>query len=280
MITATFPAMGTTVVMYADTEDAIEASRAMVEQYEERFSRFRPTSELSRINRSGGRGIVVSDDMHQVLATADEVRSRTGGLVDVGVGAAVSDWGYDRTYAEVTDLHEQPDSDSANSWYLDGHVVRLASGTHLDLGGIAKGWMCDRVVEAGHATVVSAGGDVRSADPSLVVEILDDADAVATEVHVGVGALATSSRSKRRWFVGSQEAHHIIDPRTLCPAVTPVVSASVVAETAADAEAGAKAVLILGADGLRWADAQPWIRQAIVVWHNGNVYANAGRKAS
>jgi hypothetical protein len=50
----------------------------------------------------------------------------------------------------------------------------------------------------------------------------------------------------------------------------------VVASTAAAAEAGAKTVLILGAAGLAWADAQDWVRAALVVWHDGSVFATSG----
>jgi thiamine biosynthesis lipoprotein len=280
MITASFLAMGTTVVIHAEDELGVGESRAMFERYEQRFSRFRPTSELSRINRAGDRETYVSEEMRQILAEARDLRTRTDHLVDVGMGAAVREWGYDSNFAEVRDLRSPPEPQSPPTWTLDGDVIRLMEGTRLDLGGIAKGWTCDRVVESGHATVVSAGGDVRSADPSLVVEILDDQDETATEVHLGIGALATSSRSKRRWLVNGREAHHIIDPRTMRPADTPVVSASVIAETAAEAEAGAKAVLILGADGLKWADAQPWIRGAVIVWHDGSVYGESLRRVS
>lgn len=272
--------MGTNVVIHASNERGIVESRALFERYEQCFSRFRPTSEVSRINLAGNRWTLVSDEMRQVLNTAQDLRNRTQGLVDVGVGAAVRDWGYDATFADVTDLDEAPAHHSAAVWELDGNVVLLAKGANLDLGGIVKGWACDRVVEEGYATIASAGGDVRSSDPSLIVEILDGEDSLAAEIHVGVGALATSSRSKRRWLVDGREVHHIIDPRTMRPAITPVVSASVLAATAAEAEAGAKAVLILGVDGLKWADAQQWIRQAIVVWHDGNVYGNALRRAS
>lgn len=280
MITGSFHAMGTTVVIHANDEQGISNSRALFKRYEQRFSRFLPTSELSRINLAGERGTPVSDEMRQVLTTARNLRSRTQNLVDVGVGGAVRDWGYDTTFADVTDLDETPSHDSAAAWDLDGSVVRLAKGASLDLGGVVKGWTCDRIVEAGYATMASAGGDIRSNDPSLIVEILDDLDDLAAEVHVGVGALATSSRSKRRWRVDGRDVHHIIDPRTMRPATTPVVSASVIAETAAEAEAGAKAVLILGADGLKWADAQPWIRQAVAVWHDGSVYGNSLKRAS
>ena len=280
MTSATFRAMGTTVVIHAEDERGIEQSRAMFERYEQRFSRFRPTSELSRINLAGDRTIPVSEEMRTVLGAAQDLGKRTHGLVDVGVGTAVRDWGYDKTFDDVTDLPHQPSARTSQTWHLDGNSVRLTKGTNLDLGGIVKGWTCDRVVEAGYATIASAGGDVRSVDPSLIVEILDDTDELAAEVHVGAGALATSSRSRRRWIVGEREAHHIIDPRTMRPAMTPVVSASVIAETAAEAEAGAKAVLIMGADGLKWADSQEWIAQAIVVWHDGNVYGSTLERAS
>lgn len=280
MTSTTFAAMGTTVNIHATDERAIEGSRATFERFEQQFSRFRSSSELSRINRAAGRSTSVSDTMQRVLLTAAELRNRTGGLVDIGVGAAVHDWGYSTTFSDMVDLDDRPRSDMAFHWRLDGQVVHLNRGTRLDLGGIVKGWTCDRLVEAGHVTVASAGGDVRSSDPSLVVEILDDHDAVAAEVQIGVGALATSSRCKREWKVGGESAHHIIDPRTRRPAVTPVLSASVVAKTAVEAEAGAKAVLIRGVDGLRWADSQPWIRQAIVVWHDGSVFGNARKRAS
>ena len=156
MISTTFTAMGTTVVIHAKDEHSIGKSREMFERYERRFSRFRSTSELSGINRAGERGVAVSQDMRQILAAATELQSRTEGLVDIGVGAAVRDWGYDTTYSDVTDLKELPDTHSIASWDFDGTLVRLLGGAYLDLGGIAKGWTCDRVVEAGFAAVRTA----------------------------------------------------------------------------------------------------------------------------
>jgi hypothetical protein len=52
-----------------------------------------------------------------------------------------------------------------------------------------------------------------------------------------------------------------------------VLSASALAATAVEAEAAAKAILLLGPDGLDWAERQPWVRSAVVVWNDGNVYA-------
>jgi thiamine biosynthesis lipoprotein len=69
---------------------------------------------------------------------------------------------------------------------------------------------------------------------------------------------------------------HIIDPRTTAPVSSPVMSATVVAASAADAEAGAKAALLTGEEALIWADHADWIAGALVVWHDGSVYATQG----
>lgn len=74
------------------------------------------------------------------------------------------------------------------------------------------------------------------------------------------------------------DAHHIIDPRRMEPAVSPIFSATVSARTAVAAEAGAKAVLLHGETGLVWAQEQDWITAALVVWHDGNVFATTGWK--
>jgi thiamine biosynthesis lipoprotein len=123
---------------------------------------------------------------------------------------------------------------------------------------------------------VSAGGDLRSTDADTTVSIVDHNDDVVTRVHLGVGALATSCTRRRSWLVNGEEVSHLIHPSTMTPVRSPIVSASVIAETAVEAEAGAKAVILRGADGLAWADAQDWIHAAIVIWHDGSVFATTG----
>jgi len=126
------------------------------------------------------------------------------------------------------------------------------------------------------ATIVNAGGDIRSSYSNMVVDIEDPNGELAASVQVGGRALATSSIAKRAWKVGNRNAHHIIDPRTGAPGATPIVSASVVADQAALAEAGAKAVLLLGEEGLSWAERQDWIHGTVAIWHDGSVYATTG----
>lgn len=281
MIIDRFGAMGTQIEVHGADAAGLDEARAWFRRVEECCSRFRPGSELSMANARTGGAIVLSPLLVEILAAAGQLRDRTGGLVDAGVGGRVAAWGYDRTFADVTDVAGPPlDRVPAPSWSVDGDVLHLGAGTLLDVGGIAKGWTADRVVEMGLATTVSAGGDIRSADPAMQVDVKDAFGERLVGVALGAGGLATSSTARRRWRVGGREVSHLIDPRTGSPVESPVVSATVVAATALEAEAGAKAVVLLGADGLVWAESQAWLRGALVEWNDGFTYATKGLVAA
>jgi thiamine biosynthesis lipoprotein len=265
--------MGTKVVVHAESSHGLSATRALFAENERRFSRFLPSSELSAINRRTGDSVDVSLEMAALLHHAMRLRERTGGIVDPAVGRAVSVWGYDRTFEEIADLPSRPQAPDTGAWGMEGDRLHLDSGVMLDLGGLAKGWTCDLAVTTGCAAIVSAGGDVCSNHPETKIEVLDAVGNVAAVVALGEGALATSSVSRRTWLAGGERAHHVIDPRTGSPATSPMTSATAVGASAIDAEAGAKAVLIMGAGGLQWADDQPWLSGAIAQWHDGTVYA-------
>jgi thiamine biosynthesis lipoprotein len=270
--------MGTSVDVAAPTDDAIAETRRLFDVVEVTCSRFLPDSELSRVNRAPGTEVVLSPLLARVVRAAETARTITHGFVDAGLGAAVREWGYDCSFEAVHARINRvaPRATTRPEWSVQGAVLTRDPGTTIDLGGVAKGWTCDLAIELGNACIVSAGGDVRSAAAGAVVEIVDPWGDAAASVALGVGALATSSVSRRRWHIGDREANHLIDPRTMEPIEGPILQASAVTATALEAEAAAKAILLRGSGGLSWADRQPWIRGAIAVWHDGNVYATTG----
>lgn len=270
-----FPAMGTVVEAWADEANGL-VLRRWFEQVESSCSRFRSESDLSRVNADNSTIVPLGGVLLEVVEAASRAYQLTDGLVDIGVGRAVEAWGYDRTFEEVVDLDVAPADSGPSSWLMERGRLHRPPGVRLDLGGIAKGWACDRAVESGLASVVSAGGDMRSDDPDTTAPIFDPSGKMMTKLHVGIGSLATSSVGRRRWRVGNREVCHLIDSRTMKPVDTPVVSATVLAEHAVDAETGAKAVLLLGVDGLEWASRQHWIDAAMVLWHDGSIFGTPG----
>jgi FAD:protein FMN transferase len=252
-----FRAMGTSVACFVESdEDASEAFRAVEAEFERLeaiMSRFRPESELSRLNREGT--IEASADLLQVTQLALRAREDTGGRFDPTVHDAVVAAGYDRTFEDIED---EGGSDTAIApagggvtVSDEGSTIELEPGFRLDLGGIGKGYAVDsacRVLAESGPCLVNAGGDLavhgrpRTGLWPVGVETSDGTISLGLES----GALATSGRDRRRWKRGGTEQHHLIDPRTGAPSASDLVRVTVLGHTAVEAEIRAKSLFLAG----------------------------------
>lgn len=236
------------------------ADRAIVrtfEREEQRFSRFRGDSELSRVNAAGGRSVRISASFRSVMRLALDAAASTGGLFDPTVLGALEAVGYDRTFDDVLvgargASHPTSPCGRWRDVSLEDDLLRLPTGVGLDLGGLVKGWTADeaatRAVDAGLPWVlVNAGGDLRIAGDAPRIDIaVEDPDDPASELgrlSVREGGVATSSTHSRAWGDG---LHHVIDPRSGSPAASDLIQVTVTAPTCAEAEILAKAVLLRG----------------------------------
>lgn len=234
--------------------DAGISLRLLFEQQEQRFSRFRDTSLLSRLNR----GETVSDTLFATACGfALEASEFTAGLFNPMVLPALERAGYSTTFREIAGGDPLPMEIplAADVLVVEGDRVSLRAGA-LDLGGIVKGWTVDLGIELLLVrypnVLINAGGDVRCTgrdDGRDGWEMEIDGPSSSSPAWQGLlrGALATSSTRKRRWRTAAGgEAHHVIDPRTGLPAESPFVQVSVWAPETWRAECWAKAVLIGG----------------------------------
>jgi thiamine biosynthesis lipoprotein len=88
------------------------------------------------------------------------------------------------------------------------------------------------------------------------------------------GGVATSGKDYRRWQLDSVWQHHIIDPRTGLPAQTDVLTATVIAPSAVEAEVAAKVALISGSRaGLEWLEADPTLAGMLVLEDGQRIYS-------
>ncbi len=247
-------------------ESCLEPVPQWFEEWESVLSRFRPGSELSRLNSSKARIHRVGPVLAAVLEDSLLAAKRTGGLVTPLVHDALLAAGYDRPFDEMADgirnsgAHNFPVPDwHAIRWNRKDSRIRFPDGARLDFGGIAKGWAADRTSAALNQygpALVDAGGDISASGPRA--DGLPWPVGVANPFFAGEplftlalarGGVATSGRDYRKWNSGGGLRHHIIDPRTGEPAQTDIITATVIAPDARRAEAGAKAALILGSEG-------------------------------
>lgn len=222
---------------------------AWVAAMHDRFSRFIPGSELSRFNRAAGSGwTAVSGEMEALLRAALAAHELSGGLVHAGLLGAIRATGYTRSLALGPTAPGPAVAPPPLPEILQVRPTagRLAPGAGVDLGGIAKGWMADRLaVRLGGNCLVNLGGDLyaRGGGP----------DGAGWPVAMGGRTLlledqgaATSGTRSRSWEHGGGHFHHLLDPRPGRPSSTGLAEVSVVSGTATDAEVHAKTALLLG----------------------------------
>ncbi len=266
--------MGTDVeVLAVGADDAAMATLGglaadALEVREARWSRFRPTSELCRLNDAAGAPVIVSPGTFSLIARAVDAWRDTGGRYDPTVLAALEAAGYDRDFDAIAPAGvaagAHVDVPGCGDVELDSLVsaVRLPVGVALDLGGIGKGAAADEVsaalLDAGvpgvTGVLVNMGGDLRArgAAPQphgWVVEVDDPLETGRTGLLAFVeGAIATSTKLRRAWTRGDRTLHHLIDPRTGEPAESGLASVTIVAGEAWRAEVLAKAAFVAGID--------------------------------
>lgn len=254
-----------------DTENtfarAARNCRREIERFENKYSRYRPDSVTSAINRAAGRSAVAIDpETASILKYAAVCHEQSEGLFDITSGVFRQVW-----YRQRTTLPQQNELDAClekTGWdkvrYSGTQVYLPLAGMELDFGGVVKEYAADAAaIIAGKAGIrhglVNLGGDIRIVGPQPdgrpwpigIVHPLETDSAMAT-VPLIEGALTTSGGYERFVEIGGKRYSHLIDPRTGWPAES-LLSVSVVAGQAVVAGSIASIALLQRPDaGLEW----------------------------
>lgn len=246
------------------------------EGWEQALSRFRPDSELCRLNERSGQALKVSPVLWDVLQEALRAARLSEGLVNPCMLNDLENAGYTESFEIIRcrpgDSAAACPAATRTPWSQievnsRSYMVRMPAGIRLDFGGVAKGWAADRALRrlSTHgAALVDAGGDIAAGSPPAGQPGWPVAIANPFFPSAPLGLLclrnagvATSGRDYRKWVQNGWARHHILDPRTGLPAETDILTATVVAPSARTAEMAAKTILILGSRlGLNWLSGQ------------------------
>jgi thiamine biosynthesis lipoprotein len=274
MTRRSFPLMGTIAevqVAHADdrfAEHAIDRALAELMRVERLMTRFKPESDIGRANLGAAReAVVVSAETVTVIEAALRWASVSEGRFDPAIGSASELW-------DVLNRHEPPPEwrverlASRGFWgkvdvgqFRGAPVVRYQDpDVQLDLGAIAKGYGVDRAVavlrELGvqHA-IVTVGGDLYTIGEApdggpwqVGIRSPHDRNALAATLEVSDRAVTTSGDYERFFRWHGHTYHHLIDPDTGAPRITPMHSATVLGADCMNADAAATAAFGLPHD--------------------------------
>ena len=279
------PRMGTMfrIEMYATqaarASEAAEAAFARAEDLEQIMSDYRPTSELTTLDREGAKApFPVSNDLYDVLAKSQWVSQLSGGVFDVSVGPLVGLWRAARRSGHVPDAAEVAKARAL----VDYHNIVLDPATHtvflkrpgmkLDLGAIGKGYAADQMLavlesQGIRRAMVVAGGEVVTGEPppgksgwTVAVDTADKSPGQHSCLLVLSGAAVSTSGDEHQYFLSEGRRYsHVVNALTGWP-LEGQNSATVLARDSTTADGLATAFSLMSIkDGIRVAESIPGV---------------------
>ena len=279
----------------SDDREMLDDAFDAIADYESLLSRHHSESEISMINRSGGPQ-VVSPDTLEVLSAALDYAGLTDGAFDPTVGPLVDLWGIGtddpgipsddelKAVLELVDYREVS---------TDGDTVSLGrDGMTLDLGGVAKGWIADRIADRLHRdgaehVLINLGGNVRVSggkpggeDFRIGMQDPDDERGAYLGIFsLADGSVVSSGVYERFFEEDGVRYHHILDTVSGYPAENGLSAVTVISDRSVDGDALSTALFVLGLEkGLELAGSLDGVEAAFVT-DEGRIVMTAGAAA-
>lgn len=260
-----------------DQQQAVDSIARLLADVDRSMSTYKPDSELSHINSAGPGKYRLSAPLYAVLQLAKEINQSSEGAFDVTVGPLVALWGFGNSGSPAA-VPEQHAIDSLlentgmDRIELNGKERELlvTQTVQMDLSAIAKGYAVDRValalIKVGLRNfLVEVGGELRASGVNKngnhwVIGIETPVQS-RRQAYSGVmlkhKSIATSGDYRNFFEVAGKRYSHTLDPRTGYPVAHTLASVSVIADSAAEADAWATALNVLGPEqGLELAEQQ------------------------
>ncbi len=292
-------AMGTVleITLPAGRTTELEPLFRRAAELERIFTRFDPSSELSRLNRDAGRGAQrVSPELARLLADSVGYSRLTRGSFDVTIGPLVALWadaarrGRKPSRRELAEARALVGTRHLRADPLAFRAELLRPGVSVDLGGVAKGFALDDLGERlrrrgvksallsfGQSSVLALGAPPEG--PGWRLLLRDPDDGVAGVVELRDASLSVSGSLAQEIEIQGVKYGHLIDPRTGRPLRRRGVAA-VTARSGARAEALSKAMLILSRnEGLALLETLP-DAEALLIEADGSLHMTTGWRAA
>ncbi len=256
-----FFCMDTLATINADTDnfDSIKKCRELLTSLNTTLSRHSENGQTAKYNASEN-GIEVSDDIKNIITTAEVITENTDGAFSVFAGGLTALWEKSTRHPSDAEIKKALDSIQTNAVFNGNFLEKNNENALLEFGGIAKGYACDKAVALLKNEGVTSGmvsfsssigvfGESPDGEPwKIAIKDPADTDRVMGYVSLNDGYLSVSGDYERFYEIDGKKYNHIIDTKTGLPVDNGVHSVIVVANTGAESDALSTAFFVMGAD--------------------------------
>ncbi len=281
----------------SEAESAIDAAFVLCGELEDKLSRTRTESDISRINSAKGEWTDVSEETRELIQKGMEYSHVSDGGFDITIGGVTGLWDFHAADGEAKLPNEKRLAEAVKhvnyrNIAIEGNRIRLSDPeAEIDLGGIAKGYIADRMTEvleekgAVSATVnlggnvVCIGGKTDSDDFVIGVETpFSDRTEIIGKISGRDKTFVTSGVYERMIKVDGRTYHHVLDTKTGWPVKTDLDAVTLIADKgrSADIDAMSTICLIKGAEaGKEFIEKTDGV-EGVFVRSDGSIETTAG----
>ncbi len=276
-----------------DDQNLIDKCFEKMGQYEALLSRTREESDVWRINHSAGEPVEVSDDTAALITLAEKYYELSDGAFDITVAPYVTIWDFQNNPGKVpaaASIAAARVHVGLSLLHLDGNTVTLDDPrASIDLGGIAKGYIADRlkeylVSEGVTSGYINLGGNMltigtKPGDVPWNIGIrrpFGEASDVIATVKVDGLSVVTSGPYERYFEKDGTIYHHILNPADGYPVQNGLASVTILSESSADGDALSTSCFVLGLDrGLKLIESLDGV-EALFITDDMKLHSSSG----
>jgi len=281
-----------TITLYDGSDPALIAECFdLCHHYEQEFSRTLENSALYRLNHETVAERRLSKDLQSLITTGLSYYERSNGLFDITVAPLSDLWQFSSSNPSVPDntaLLAALNHVDASKLSMNGDILRYEdTSIQLDLGGIAKGYIADRLKEylVKHgvtSALIDLGGNIlcigsKPDGSPFRVGIREPFAPQGTSIAVAAVSdlsVVTSGVYERCFTEGDILYHHLLDPKTGYPFNTGLNSVSIISKASVDGDALSTVCFALGIEkGMELINSMPDVYAVFVTENNELVYS-------
>lgn len=281
------------VEAWGASRDVLDQCKEICAYYEELLSPSIETSELSEINHAQGAPVTVSDETARLLRLGIRYGELSGGKFDITIASASDLWNFrdneKGTLPDPVALEEAVSHIDYRCVEIDGNTVTLTDPqAKIDLGGIAKGYIADRLKDylesegIRHAminlggNVLTLGGRYDGTDFRIGIQKPFTEDGtVLGSLSVSDSSVVSSGDYERYFEKDGVTYHHILDPDTGYPVQNDLDQVTIISDQSVDGDALSTTCYVLGlADGMDLIQSLDGV-EAIFVTKDGELHMSS-----
>ena len=257
---------GTTYSITYQADSSLHTSiKKELQKVDEALSPFNKQSVITAVNEN--RNMTVNKMFADVFLMAEKISEDTDGAFDITVAPLVNAWGFGFKSGKHPSRHDIDSLKTIIGYKKvslnDLRVIKTDPRVMLDCSSIAKGYGSDAVaamlerhgvknymVEIGGEIVTKGISQKRMPWKIGVTKPIDDSLSLSQEIQCIINvtdkAMATSGNYRNFYYHGGKKYAHTIDPKTGYPVQHSILSATVIANNCATADAYATAFMVMG----------------------------------